>query len=123
MEIPEGHQTIMPYLIVEDADGFFDFAENVFGATLTYPSPRPEELDGHCELRIGESAIMFAKSGGQWAPRTADMFIYVENVDETYERALAKGATSILPPDDKDYGRSCGVTDPYGNVWWPTSAI
>lgn len=123
MEIPKGHQTIMPYLIVEDADRFFDFAEHVFNAELTYPASRPAGLDGHCELRIGGSTIMFAKTGGPWETRTADMFVYVDNVDEAYEKALAKGATTVLPPDDKEYGRSCGVTDPFGNIWWPTAAI
>jgi uncharacterized glyoxalase superfamily protein PhnB len=123
MEIPKGHQTLMPYLIVEDADGFFDFTEKVFGAELTYPADRPGKLDGHCELRIGESTIMFAKSGGQWTPRTADMFVYVENADETYNKAVEQGASSVMPPADQDYGRSCGVTDPAGNIWWITSII
>ena len=64
---------------------------------------------------------MFAKSGGQWKPRTADMFVYVENADETYDRSLKHGATTIMGPADQNYGRSCGVTDPFGNIWWITS--
>lgn len=123
MEIPKGHQALMPYLIVEDADRFFYFAEKVLDAKLTYPAEKPENLDGHCELNIAGSTIMFAKSGGQWTPRTADMFVYVENADETYDKAVAEGATTVMPPADQDYGRSCGVTDPFGNVWWITSII
>lgn len=121
MEIPKGHQTIMPYLILENAGRFFDFVKHVFNAELIYPAERPDELDGHCELRIGESTIMFAKAGGPWEPRTADMFVYVDDVDGTYNRAIGKGAATVLPPEDKEYGRSCGVTDPFGNIWWPTS--
>ena len=56
------------------------------------PNKRPNDLDGHCELQIGPSTVMFAKSGGQWEPRTADMFVYVENADETYNRSLKPGS-------------------------------
>ena len=121
MNIPKGHQAVMPYLVVESADRFFDFAEHVFGATLSYPAERPAELDGHCELQIGSSTVMFAKSGGPWTPRTADMFVYVADADETYEKALRLGATSVMKIADQDYGRSGGVTDPFGNVWWITA--
>ena len=123
MKIPEGHQTVMPYFIVEDANGFFDFAANVFEAELTYPPNKPEILDGHCEMRIGHSTIMFAKCGGPWKPRTADLFVYVENADDTYEKALNAGATTVMAMADQNYGRSGGVTDPFGNVWWITSVI
>ena len=121
MKIPEGHQTLMPYFIVEDANGFFDFAANVFGAELTHPPVPPEVLDGHCEMRIGASTIMFAKCGGPWKPRTADLFVYVKNADDTYRNALDAGATTVMEMSDQDYGRSGGVTDPFGNVWWITS--
>jgi uncharacterized glyoxalase superfamily protein PhnB len=121
MEIPKGHQALMPYLIVEDADGFFGFMEKVFGAELTYPAVRPEKLDGHCELGLAGSTIMFAKSGGEWTPRTADLFVYVENADETYGKAIENGASEVLPLSDQDYGRSGGVKDAAGNIWWITS--
>jgi PhnB protein len=49
------------------------------------------------------------------------MFVIVPDADRTYEKALANGATTIMPPADQEYGRSGGVTDPYGNVWWITS--
>ena len=121
MNIPKGHQTLMPYVIVKNANGFLDFAANVFDAKLSYPTERPNDLEGHCELQIGPSTVMFAKSGGQWKPRTADMFVYVENADETYNRSLKHGATTMMEPADQNYGRSCGVTDPFGNIWWITS--
>ena len=49
------------------------------------------------------------------------MFVYVEDADETYKKAVENGAETVMPPDDQPYGRSCGVTDPFGNVWWITS--
>ena len=53
MKIPEGHQTLMPYFVVEDASGFFDFAGQCLRRRLTHPADRPDVLDGHCEMRIG----------------------------------------------------------------------
>jgi PhnB protein len=50
------------------------------------------------------------------------MFVYVADTNAAYARALAHGATSIMPLADMPYGRTCGVRDPYGNVWWPTQA-
>jgi uncharacterized glyoxalase superfamily protein PhnB len=49
------------------------------------------------------------------------MFVYVDNADEIYQKALQEGAVSIMEPADQSYGRSCGVEDPYGNTWWITS--
>jgi len=121
MSIPTAHQVLMPYLMVEDADSFFDFAAAVFDAKLSHPKERPKHLDGHCELQIGSSTVMFARSGGQWKPRTADLFVYVDNADETYHRSLKQSATTVMEPANQTYGRSCGVTDPFGNTWWITS--
>ena len=110
----------MPYLMMEDAAAFIDFIKTVFGAEMTHESMR-DGVVGHCEAQIGGSTIMFSNSRGEWKPATGNMFVYVDNADETYEKAVAKGAETIMSPDDQDYGRSCGVTDPFGNVWWITS--
>lgn len=123
MKIPEGYQQIMPYLIINDATGFINFMKTVFGATEKYKAMRDENIIAHAELQLGDSTIMFADATGDFPPRPAGMFIYVENADETYATALANGAISIMPPADMDYGRSCGIQDPFGNTWWPITAI
>ena len=123
MEIPKGHQGVMPYLMMEDSAAFLKFAEDVFNAETTYKAVGDDGALGHCEISISGSTIMFSNSRGDWKPATANMFVYVENADETYEKALGSGATTVMPPADQDYGRSCGVTDPFGNVWWITSVI
>lgn len=120
MRIPNGHQAVMPYLMVEDAAGFIDFIKNVFGAEMTHQDVRGDII-GHCEANIGGSTIMFSQSRDEWKPATANMFVYVENADESYARAVDNGAATVMSPADQDYGRSCGVTDPFGNVWWITS--
>lgn len=120
MEIPKGHQAVMPYLMMEDATGFIEFIKTVFDADITHESMR-DDIVGHCEAQIGGCTIMFSNSRDQWTPQTANMFVYVENADETYAKAVANGSEIIMPPDDQDYGRSCGVKDPFGNTWWITS--
>ncbi len=110
----------MPYLMLEDAAKFIEFTKNVFDAELTEHSMR-DGIVGHCEIQIGGGTIMFSNSRGEWKPATANMFVYVENADETYKKAVENGAETVMPPDDQPYGRSCGITDPFGNVWWITS--
>lgn len=121
LNIPQGHQTIMPYLILKEAAQFLAFMKNVFGAEETFKQMRDESTIAHAEIKIGGSTIMCAEATDQWQPNTAGMFIYVKNADDTYKKALAEGASTIMEPADQPYGRSCGVSDPFGNVWWITS--
>ena len=121
MKIPEGYQQVMPYLIVQGAAEFLDFMKTVFGAEEKMKIMRDENTIQHAEISIGDSVIMFADATSRFEPRPAGLFIYVEDADQTYNQALAAGATSIMPMSDQEYGRSGGVADPFGNVWWPTT--
>lgn len=120
MNIPKGHQAVMPYLMMEDAAGFIDFIKTVFDAEMTHQDMRGDII-GHCEANINGSTVMFSNSRDDWKPATANMFVYVPDADAAYAKAIAAGATSVMEMADQDYGRSGGVTDPYGNVWWITS--
>ncbi|MBV8389700.1 MAG: VOC family protein [Mucilaginibacter sp.] len=122
LKIPEGYQRIMPYLIVENAAEFFNFTKNVFGAVEKYKAMRTETLIMHAEISIGGSVIMFADATTEHPKQTAGFFIYVDNCDAVYEKALANGATTVTAPADQSYGRSAGIRDPFGNTWWLTSA-
>ena len=121
LKIPEGYQRIMPYLILRNAAAFFPFMQKVFDATEKMKMMRDEETIMHAELQVGEITIMYAGSTAQYPPYAGGFFIYVENADDTYEKALKARAESIEKPSDKDYGRSGGVKDPCGNTWWITS--
>lgn len=120
MNIPNGHQGVMPYLMMEDAAGFIDFIKAVFAAEMLMQDQRGDII-GHCEANISGSTIMFSQSRDEWKPATANMFVYVDDADAAYAKAVENGATTVMPPDDQEYGRSCGVTDPCGNTWWITS--
>lgn len=122
MNIPSQYNQVMPYLIIPNASGFIAFMVHVFGAVEQLQVPRTEGVIMHGELRIGGSVIMFADSTEEFSPRPAGMFIYVDNVDEVYARAMAEGAVTTMPPMKMDYGYTCGFKDPFGNDWWPTQA-
>jgi PhnB protein len=122
LNIPEGYQTIMPYLIVENAAEFFNFTRNVFGAGEKHKTMRTETLIMHAEISIGGSVIMFADATEQHSKQTAGLFIYVDNCDAVYQKGLANGATTVMEPADQSYGRSAGIRDPFGNTWWLTTA-
>lgn len=120
MNIPTGYQQITPYLIVENAAAFISFMQTVFGATERSKHLRDETLIMHAELQVGESVIMVADTTAEYPVQNAGLFIYVENCDATYQRALDNEAIAILEPRDQDYGRSAGVKDTFGNTWWIT---
>ncbi len=122
-DIPQGYQQVMPYLIVKDATGFMKFMQDVFDAKEKMKHMRSEDIIMHAEITVGESVIMFADSTDAFPPRTGGFFIYVPDADETYNKAIAAGATSLLPVSDQPYGRSGGIIDPYGNTWWPTTHL
>lgn len=122
MNLPAEHQTVMPYLILKGASQFIDFTKNVFGASETHAKALRE--DGtimHAEITLNGSTIMFTEESSDWPKQTANLFVYVRDADKTYLKALDNGAVSVMELSDQDYGRTCGVTDPFGNVWWITS--
>lgn len=121
MKIPTGHQTVMPYIIVKEASKFMDFLKNVFDAEETAKYMGNESEIMHAEVKINGSTVMLAGSTEQWQPQNAGMFIYVEDVDKTYKKALDQGASSLMEIENKEYGRSGGIRDPFGNAWWITT--
>lgn len=123
MKIPENYQTVMPYLILKNAQGFIAFTQEVFGAKEMHKSMRDEKTIMHAEIMIGESTIMFADATEQFKVSNAGLFVYVDNADETYKSALTNGGTVVTELVNQPYGRSGGIADPFGNVWWITSVI
>lgn len=121
VNIPEGYQQVIPYLIVPGAALFFEFMQKVFDATEAYKAMRNETEIQHAELMLGDHKIMFADSTDIYPPQTAGIFVYVDDCDVRFKKAIDAGATQVMPPADMDYGRAAGVKDPFGNVWWITS--
>jgi len=119
MAIPIKYNRLMPYLIIPNAYQFVDFMKDVFGATILSIIPRSEGIIMHGELCISDSVIMFADATEEFAARPAGIYIYVDNLDEVYSKALTGGAKSTMEPSQQPYGYTCALKDPFGNDWWP----
>jgi PhnB protein len=122
--IPEGYHAITPYLVADGAERAIAFYTDVFGATELMRLPAPNGRIGHAELRIGDSVFMLADEVPQHRGPSSlggtpvSMLLYVQDVDSVFARALAAGATQLLPLDDKFYGDRAGtLTDPFGHQW------
>ena len=73
----------------------------------------------HTTLRIGDAGMELSEADGPYQPMPGMFYLYVPDVDASYNRAMAAGATTISVPADQSYGdRSGGVTDPFGNSWY-----
>ena len=117
--IPEGYHAVTPYLVVRDVNGLIAFLQKVFDAKEGERMPRPDGSIAHAEVRIGDSTIMMGEAIGSEEIMPAMLYVYLEDTDTAYQRALAAGATSLREPRDEFYGdRSAGVQDPFGNQWW-----
>jgi len=124
--IPEGYHSLQIYLAVEDASRAIDFYKEAFGAEETIRMPGPDGKVAHAELQIGDSKLMLsdpfphsdvrppAERGGP----TASIFMYVDDVDATFEQAQRAGATVVSELEDMFWGDRFGtVADPFGHVW------
>ena len=109
--IPAGYHAVTPRMVVADVAAEVAFLRTVFGA-LGEVSP-----GGPAEIRIGDSLILVS-GAAQRDPFPAFLYIYVDDADATYERALSAGATSLEAPMDTPYGdRRAMIADDFGNVF------
>ena len=118
------YRTVTPYLVAPDADAELKFLESAFDAKQSMCERNADNSVMHAEVRIGDSLIMLGQAGDQWKALPAALYLWVENVDEIYSRAIAAGATSQSAPEDKPYGhRNAGVVDVNGITWWIGSPV
>ena len=124
--IPEGYHSITPYLIVNGAANALDFYKQAFGAQELFRMADPSGKIGHAEIKIGDSPIMLADEFPEMGFRgpqslggsSVTILLYVEDVDEVFNRAIAAGGTLLKPLKDEFYGdRSGTLTDPFGHIW------
>jgi len=117
--LPEGYNTVNSYLVVPNADQVIEFLIEVFHAEVMGRLTYPDGKISHAEVQLGNSRVMLSEAIEGMPALPSMLVVYVPNVDEVYQRALAAGAKSIREPTDQFYGdRSGGVTDVGGNQWW-----
>jgi uncharacterized glyoxalase superfamily protein PhnB len=107
-----GFHSVTPRIVVSDVAAQIAFLRSVFEATGEYHADRP------AEMRIGDSLVMVTAPGGNRELFPAFLYVYVDDADAVFERAIAAGAASLEEPLDTPYGdRRAMVRDPFGNVW------
>ena len=117
-----------PYLIVGDANAAIEFYGRVFGAAELERHVTPAGGVGHAKIRIGETILEIGEHPTA-AGRTSEplprvgLRLYVGNVDETFERAVAAAATGDAPSERLPGTRSATVDDPFGLTWWLAQKI
>jgi PhnB protein len=109
--IPEGWHSVTPRLVVHDTAKLVEFLKRAFGATGDFRTDIPSVI------RIGDSLVMVSSVGPREA-MPAFLYLYVDDIAATYQRALKAGAISLEEPQDLPYGDRRGmVRDPCGNIW------
>lgn len=121
---PEAYTSVSPYLIVDGAERTIQFLKEAFGATELRKYPGEGGLLMHAEVRIDDTVVMLADAAPSWPAMTAHVHVYVPDVDATYRRALALGATSVQEPVQKqDEDKRGGVKDAGGTTWWISTRV
>ena len=124
--IPEGSNTVTPYLICNGAAAAIEFYKQAFGAEETGRMDAPDGKLLHAELRLGDSAIYLSDANPEWQAQSPNdlggtpvvIHLYVQDADAVVAQATEAGATVTMPVQDTFWGDRFGkLTDPFGHHW------
>lgn len=130
--IPENSSVVIPRLVCRDVEAEIDFCVSTFAAVEVGRRSDSAATVVHALMTIGPAMIMIEaeKSLMQSRAPAPDgsspvvIFVYVEDVDRTVERALGHGARLLMPAQNQFWGdRVAWITDPAGHVWTIASRI
>jgi PhnB protein len=120
--IPEGYRTVTPYFSVRGAARFIEFLKRAFDAKDNDILAFPDGTIMSAEIRIGDSMVLVGESDSDQSGDKlshAKLYMYVDDVDVVYTKALEAGAKPIEKPADQFWGDRSGVLeDIVGNQWW-----
>jgi PhnB protein len=118
--LPDGYHSVNPYIVIEGAERLIGFLKDVFGAVERGEREmRADGSIGHADVRIGDSVVMLSEATAEYPARPCVHFVYVEDVDAAFRKALRAGATPIIEPSEQPWGdRVGGFHDPFDNRWW-----
>ncbi len=124
--IPPGYNTLSPAIIVKDANAAIEYYKKVFNAKEVHRLAGPDGKIMHAGLQVGNSTLMLCDANPAWNardPKTlggtpVGIYVYVENVDEVFARAIKEGGQVEMPVDNQFWGDRAGkFVDPYGHQW------
>ncbi len=124
-QIPAGYHTITPALTLDNAAQMIDWYKKALGAEEVSRSVGPDGKIMHAELKIGDSRFMVSDvMGGAKGPQAfggspASLWIYVEDSDSLFNRAVGAGGKVEMPIENQFWGDRAGsFADPAGYIWW-----
>jgi len=122
--VPEGFHTVTPQLTLDNAAQAIDWYKKALGADEVTRAPGPDGKIMHAELRVGDSRIMLndpvmgSKGPKDLGGSPASLWLYVDDCDALFNRAVNAGAQVRMPMGDQFWGDRCGaVLDPHGYQW------
>ena len=126
--IPDGYHTVTPGLIQKDTKKAIEFYKKAFGAEVLMSMPTPDGRVMHAEIKIGDSILFVSDEFPEWSADTKSpqtlgavtgtVFLYVQDTDAAFKRAVDAGAKPLMPPADMFWGDRFGkVVDPFGHHW------
>ena len=122
--IPEGLRTVTLAFHPKGAENFIELLRRGFGAEELEMYKTAAGAVMHAKMRIGDSVVEVGEAHGPFQPMPTAIFLYVDDADAAYSRAMQAGCTSLWAPADQPYGdRVGGVQDPSGNHWYPATHI
>jgi len=116
---PAGYNSLSPYFIVKDAQKMVELLQTLFDATVLRRFDRPDGTIMHIELKIDDSVLMMGEASEEFPPVTHVLHLYVSDVDDVFNRAMALGCTPIEKPSERegDPDRRGTFKDFAGNMW------
>jgi PhnB protein len=122
--VPEGFHTVTPFIMADNAEKLIAFIEDAFGGKLTFKMKGDDNKIMHATVTIGNSVIMLGDTMDNMPAQTAMLYLYLEDVDAAYNRAIKAKGVSIHEPTNEFYGdRAAAVKDEFGNVWWMATHV
>lgn len=119
--IPDNYTSITPWIISESSADVVQFLKTVFEAEEV-PNSRILNEEGaiiHVVVKIGNAMVMLFDSKKNWAPTPSFLNLYVDDIENTYQKALQLGAVSVTDITYLWFGEKvCRIIDPFGNLWW-----
>jgi PhnB protein len=116
---PEDMPAVTPGFMVNDVVKFVEFLKSAFDATEAFLSRSPDGKIVHARMRVGNTILTIGEARSEYPALPSMVYMYVDDADAVYNRALEAGATSLYPVAQQPYGdRVGGVTDPFGHQWF-----
>lgn len=121
---PEGYTTVAPWVVTDDTGAFLDFVTEVFGGEELARVATESGAIGHGEIRIGDTVVLAFDRSPDWPVMPSLLRVFVEDADDTFDRALKAGATVVTSLSDSAFGQRGGrIKDPFGTIWWVVAHV